>query len=121
MSDLRDELALLRDLGYTHLDFHGQPRAASSERAAEPSPVSTRPARTSATPQPAPATQYREAGPPATSEITGSDELSQLALIAKPCTRCQLAKWRTQVVFGSGNPSADLMFVGEAPGRDEDV
>jgi uracil-DNA glycosylase family 4 len=38
------------------------------------------------------------------------------------CTRCKLhLLGRTQVVFGVGNPDADLMFVGEAPGRDEDV
>jgi uracil-DNA glycosylase len=38
------------------------------------------------------------------------------------CTRCKLhTLGRTQVVFGVGNPSADLMFVGEAPGADEDV
>jgi DNA polymerase len=36
------------------------------------------------------------------------------------CTRCVLAQGRTQVVFGSGNPQADLMFVGEAPGFHED-
>jgi uracil-DNA glycosylase len=36
------------------------------------------------------------------------------------CTRCPLAQGRTQVVFGSGNPDADLMFVGEAPGFHED-
>jgi uracil-DNA glycosylase family 4 len=36
------------------------------------------------------------------------------------CTRCALAQGRTQVVFGSGNPGADLMFVGEAPGFHED-
>ncbi len=40
---------------------------------------------------------------------------------ARRCTRCpQLAQTRTQVVFGAGNANADLMFVGEAPGRDED-
>ena len=38
------------------------------------------------------------------------------------CTRCKLhALGRTQIVFGVGNPDADLMFVGEAPGGDEDV
>jgi DNA polymerase len=37
------------------------------------------------------------------------------------CTRCALAQGRTQVVFGVGDPSADLMFVGEGPGRDEDI
>jgi len=36
------------------------------------------------------------------------------------CTRCPLAATRTQVVFGSGDPHADLMFVGEAPGFHED-
>ena len=36
------------------------------------------------------------------------------------CTRCALAAGRTQVVFGSGHPGADLMFVGEAPGFHED-
>ena len=36
------------------------------------------------------------------------------------CTKCALAKGRTQVVFGSGSPTADLMFVGEAPGFHED-
>ncbi len=38
------------------------------------------------------------------------------------CTRCKLhALGRKQVVFGVGNPNADLMFVGEAPGADEDI
>ena len=36
------------------------------------------------------------------------------------CTRCRLAQGRTQVVFGAGNPHADLLFVGEAPGFHED-
>ena len=40
---------------------------------------------------------------------------------ARECVRCPLAESRTQVVFGVGNPSADLMFVGEAPGREEDL
>jgi DNA polymerase len=38
------------------------------------------------------------------------------------CTRCKLhTLGRTQIVFGVGNPAADLMFVGEAPGADEDI
>jgi uracil-DNA glycosylase len=39
---------------------------------------------------------------------------------ASVCTKCRLAQTRTQVVFGVGNPNADLMFVGEAPGFHED-
>jgi DNA polymerase len=43
-------------------------------------------------------------------------------LIGPECTRCKLHKLgRTQVVFGVGNPNANLMFVGEAPGGDEDI
>jgi len=40
---------------------------------------------------------------------------------ALSCTKCPLAATRTQVVFGVGDPDADLLFVGEAPGRDEDL
>jgi uracil-DNA glycosylase family 4 len=37
------------------------------------------------------------------------------------CRRCKLAGGRRHIVFGSGNPKAELMFVGEAPGQDEDL
>ena len=37
------------------------------------------------------------------------------------CTRCKLHRGRTTVVFGDGNPKAHLLFVGEGPGRDEDI
>ncbi|HYZ18330.1 MAG TPA: uracil-DNA glycosylase [Gaiellaceae bacterium] len=47
-------------------------------------------------------------------------ELSAYAEQIAGCTRCRLAQGRTQVVFGVGNPDADLMFVGEAPGFHED-
>ena len=42
--------------------------------------------------------------------------------IGPDCSRCKLhAQGRRQIVFGVGNPNADLMFVGEAPGADEDI
>jgi DNA polymerase len=41
--------------------------------------------------------------------------------IGPNCTRCKLHKGRTKIVFGVGNPKAELMFVGEGPGRDEDL
>jgi uracil-DNA glycosylase family 4 len=47
--------------------------------------------------------------------------LAELRTEALGCTRCPLAGTRTQVVFGVGHPTADLMFVGEGPGRDEDL
>ncbi len=48
-------------------------------------------------------------------------DLTGLRAFLADCARCKLCEGRTQVVFGVGNPSARLMFVGEAPGRDEDL
>ena len=87
--NLHDELLLLRDLGFTHLDV-SQPTIA--------------------------------AGPlPQTNTILNAITIDELRNIALPCQRCRLAGTRTQVVYGTGNPNADLMFIGEAPGRDEDI
>ena len=47
-------------------------------------------------------------------------ELEAFARQVAGCTKCRLAEGRTQVVFGIGDPEADLMFVGEAPGFHED-
>lgn len=47
--------------------------------------------------------------------------LAEVEREALVCTRCPLAAGRTQVVFGVGNPAADLMFVGEGPGAQEDL
>src|SRR5687768_11059127 len=81
--DVIQELALLRDFGYTHLDLTtpGQP-------------VETFPE---------------------------TDTLDTLRLETHNCTACRLAGTRTNVVFGVGDPNADLMFIGEAPGREEDL
>jgi uracil-DNA glycosylase family 4 len=47
-------------------------------------------------------------------------DLASLSKFVEGCPRCKLSKSRTNIVFGQGSPHADLMFVGEAPGRDED-
>jgi uracil-DNA glycosylase len=47
--------------------------------------------------------------------------LADLRSEALSCTKCPLANGRTQVVFGVGDPHAELMFVGEGPGREEDL
>ena len=47
-------------------------------------------------------------------------ELAAFGAEVAGCTKCRLAEGRTQVVFGVGDPTADLMFVGEAPGFHED-
>jgi len=46
--------------------------------------------------------------------------LAQASAEASSCTKCRLAQGRTQVVYGVGDPDADLMFVGEGPGFHED-
>jgi uracil-DNA glycosylase len=52
--------------------------------------------------------------------VASVETLEAYAAATAACTRCRLAQGRTQVVFGAGNPHADLMFVGEAPGFHED-
>jgi uracil-DNA glycosylase family 4 len=90
--DLAHELAFLRDLGYTHLDL--------GVGGGQPSPA-VRTAEGRCPPQ--------------------EDLLAELEAVASACTKCGLSKSRTQVVYGVGNANADLMFIGEAPGRDEDL
>jgi uracil-DNA glycosylase family 4 len=66
-----------------------------------------------------------EAGPSAHPDPTLGDPVAALTGLREhigDCTRCKLhGLGRRQIVFGVGNPEADLMFVGEAPGADEDI
>lgn len=61
---------------------------------------------------------FRGPVPGAAAERAG--QLAALAAFADGCTRCALASGRRNVVFGSGDPDAELMFVGEGPGAHED-
>jgi len=55
-------------------------------------------------------------------EITNMpEELKELNKMVQNCHRCNLSKTRKNVVFGEGNPNAEIMFIGEAPGREEDL
>jgi DNA polymerase len=67
--------------------------------------------------QPDVAPEPEEPGAPADAADYGWDELR--AVVAA-CTRCGLHESRTQTVFGVGNPTADWMIIGEAPGAEED-
>ena len=96
--NVREELALLREFGYTHLDLGGYAVPQLRGSAADDGEDTAQP-RDRATVQP----------------------LAELRALAHDCTKCRLAGSRTNVVFGVGNPNADLMFIGEAPGRDEDI
>jgi DNA polymerase len=52
--------------------------------------------------------------------IPAPEPLETIRIDLKDCKRCKLSPTRKNIVFGSGNPNAELMFVGEAPGADED-
>lgn len=54
-------------------------------------------------------------------ESAGGGDLASLKKEVLACAACQLARTRTNVVFGEGDPHASLMFIGEAPGQDEDM
>jgi DNA polymerase len=67
------------------------------------------------------------APPPDASQLTltpspfgPSPTLESVRAALGECTRCRLSERRTQIVFGVGNPDADLLFVGEGPGQEED-
>ena len=79
-------------------------------------------------PEPAPATHATTPAPhapmPGAASTPAPDRLvrlPQLATEVASCTKCGLAATRTQTVFARGNPEAQLCFVGEAPGADEDA
>src|SRR5262249_28787213 len=61
-----------------------------------------------------------ERGPGEGSPAAPAKGLETIRAEIGDCQRCKLAPKRTNIVFGSGNPNAELVFVGEAPGYDED-
>lgn len=67
-----------------------------------------------------PAWRFRGERPASPTEPTTPTTLEQVRGELGDCRRCKLHQGRTTLVFGVGRPDADLMFVGEAPGRDED-
>jgi len=68
-----------------------------------------------------PDAQQNDAAPDVEIDSANFKTLDALCEDASSCRLCALADTRTQVVFGAGNPHADLLFVGEAPGQDEDL
>ena len=49
------------------------------------------------------------------------DSIENLKHECESCMRCSLGRTRTNLVFGDGNPEADILFVGEGPGEQEDL
>ena len=69
---------------------------------------------------PSPAFKESREGGRAPGEVGNDPTLESVRAELGDCQRCKLAPKRTNIVFGSGNPHAELVFVGEAPGYDED-
>jgi uracil-DNA glycosylase family 4 len=57
---------------------------------------------------------------PAAPTTSGRETLAEVLQDLGACDRCRLARGRQNIVFGSGNPDARVLFVGEGPGKDED-
>ncbi len=129
--DLRAHLEFFKELGVDGLrlepEWHARterrPLVADSDQASEPEPAEPDtppepveqqpPVRTGSSSSPAPVQVFASA----------AEALDALRVeIGPACRLCKLhTLGRKQVVFGVGNPNADLMFVGEAPGADEDI
>jgi len=91
------------------------PRPAASPAATTPSPVTS-------IETPKVATAAAPSGDLFTTTVAQrAGTLDELRAELGDCRRCKLAPGRTHIVFGVGNPRATLMFVGEGPGRDEDL
>src|SRR3954466_4879412 len=91
-------------------------RTARPRTCASSSPCS----RLTAPPSSLPSADQRRAAVAVAEAVAAGTELTAYAVEIAGCTRCRLSEGRTQVVFGAGNPVAELMFVGEAPGFHED-
>lgn len=100
---LADLLAYLGEIGYPDV-YPNPPGGARAEPTALPASM-------------APMAPIPE---PIAEPATGTGDLAAFGSTVEVCTRCRLAQGRQKVVFGSGNPNADLMLIGEAPGAEED-
>jgi DNA polymerase len=124
----RKRLTFYQDIGIDlfYRDRFPQRYATVSEEITLPKPVQKpQPVKTGLTPLPAPKLNVL----PRSSDVSLFDSMNKIADDSLPkiladigdCTRCKLHRGRTKLVFGDGNPNAQLVFVGEGPGRDEDA
>ncbi len=130
-----DQLRLLREVR-AHLEWESQvggigvPRVETSKPSVPAVTAAPAPARHA--PEHAPAAPVESGGRAqvAAPDVVAAEgplapeerrlRLSVLAEEVRTCTRCELAKGRTQTVFARGNPDSPLVFVGEGPGQEED-
>jgi uracil-DNA glycosylase len=127
-ADLREALATARDLAQDWLDegVESFERSASGART-DPSRIAPEAVREAPRVMPSRPVAIVPPGQPdraAAGEPFPFGErptLDSVRTALGDCKRCRLAAGRTQIVFGDGNPYADLLFVGEGPGEQEDL
>ena len=126
LADARAHLEWLRESGVGEVEGHATATATrgstplpaprgegASDRPPPSNPTSTPAATATSTPNPS--------GYLMTDNGCGSEALLAVRRDLGECARCKLASGRTRIVFGVGDPRAELMFVGEGPGADEDL
>jgi len=124
MNDFQKALDLttesLRKLRESGSSLRGSRESLRQLAAARPKPAPAPSPAAVLKPVPAPGQPSPEVFP--TTGATRQERIDQLRAAVAPCTKCpNLARTRTQTVFGVGNIEARIMFVGEAPGADEDL
>ncbi len=108
--ELAGWLRYYRELGFTHLYRKTLPPQAAVPSVPAVAAVSATPLRAAVSPP-----ESLFAG------TTARETLAQIREDLGDCRRCKLWEGRKSIVFGSGNPQAELLFVGEGPGADEDA
>ena len=122
---LRDLLVYLDGIGYGDLYLRAgedaaPERAAGSAGVAPADPAPQPPLWSAATAASGGAEEPTPTDASPGSPAERAAALAALAREAEGCEKCRLARGRTRVVFGTGDPDADLMFIGEGPGAEED-
>jgi DNA polymerase len=118
------QLSSLRSAGVTRVSRLARVRIESPQAASDARDNPSAPVLPTSSGAPAATCAEQSLFEASRSSLSRNEREDRLRLIAErvaACTRCQeLARTRTQTVFGVGNPGAEIMFVGEAPGADED-
>ena len=112
IKEIRDQLEFFKDIGVESLELQAAPSPSGRGRRSEAQ------ARQGAASGKAPSEGSPAGGNPGSAPL--AQGLEAIRAEIGDCQRCKLAPKRTNIVFGSGSPNAELVFVGEAPGYDED-
>jgi DNA polymerase len=132
LREMREQAKFLGELGIENLGLHSPSDVTAPATSALPVPTRAAPrveARTPEVPLPSPTTVSAQSGNSLFGETRNAETatpksaetLEQIWADIGDCTRCGLCEGRTQIVNTHGNHQARLMFVGEAPGADEDA